>query len=451
MKIVHVAAECHPIAKVGGLADVVYGLAKAQVQMGHTVKVYLPKYDTLHLHLLKNIEQSGGKKYFHYKNTPIPFTITKGTLDSIPLSLIAIDHTPSPFARDGIYGFEDDPLRFILFCKALLEDLEGPIDCLHLHDWHAAPCALLNTDHKKILTIHNAKYQGECQAALLDTHLKDGPIRLLEEGLKRVDRITTVSPSYAVEIQESDKGYGLQSLFCEKGVTGILNGIDTEVWNPGLDPMIVSQFKRSHLAEVKEAKKANRLSLQKQLGMNPPKGPLVGIISRLVPQKGIELMQWGLLRTLWRGGQAILLGSSPSRKIQKRFNNLRDELINNKDIHFHFEFSEELGRKLYAAADIILVPSLFEPCGLTQIIALRYGAIPLVRKTGGLADTIEDEVNGFTFERAKSKDLDQSLERAFSLYNSCPELWDEMVMKGAKFPFSWKEPAAKYDEIYTKL
>ncbi|MCB1110149.1 MAG: glycosyltransferase, partial [Chlamydiia bacterium] len=279
-------------------------------------------------------------------------------------------------------------------------------------------------------------------------------------GLVYSDCLTTVSPTYAREIQGKE-GFGLESLLIEKKekLQGILNGIDTSYWNPETDPLLEKNYPThgNDLKEVLEAKSINRKALQKKLNMDYDPAPLFIAITRLVQQKGPEMIRFGIEYVLKKGGQFILLGSTPEPTLKEEFYSLSEEYRDNPHVHFHFIFDEELAHLTFAAADCILIPSLFEPCGLTQMISLRYGTIPIVHKVGGLSDTVFDidheqipleKRNGYTFDFPSEDSLRWSIDRAFEHHKNDPQKWHQMLKNGFQKDWSWKTPALEYLEVY---
>ncbi|MEX0961512.1 MAG: glycogen/starch synthase [Simkaniaceae bacterium] len=449
MKIIHVASEFNPIAKVGGLGDVVHGLSKELVQQGHEVEVILPKYDILNLQPLRTLAK---KSFLGF------YTVWQAVFDHVPLTLLSLEDEAQSLKRGRIYGEADDAARFLLFCKAASDYVSKiKTSILHLHDWHTSALVLKNPGVKKVLTIHNANYRGCTSPQLLqdfatfnrekwsDPLLKDS-VSLLRGGIECADSVTTVSPTYANEICEP-KGSCLYPYLKKAKLKGILNGLDIDYWNPYSDPHLGQTFS----SDLGESKKANRLILQKMYHMGSSKGPLVGVISRLVPQKGLHLIKEALFETIRLGGQAILLGSSPDPSIQEAFLSLARTYKKEPNLHFEFEFNESLAHKIYAASDLILVPSLFEPCGLTQMIAMRYGALPLVRETGGLKDTVFNGSNGFTFKEAEKQEIQKTLQHAFKIYHEESEQWALMRAKAHKFKRSWNQAAKEYLKIYSEV
>lgn len=460
MEIIHVAAELAPIAKVGGLADVLHGLCRALIHKKHNVTVLLPKYDTLDLKWVKDLKviESDLMVFFeghHYSNT-----LWQGLVDEIPVIFIESHDPKAFFKRRTIYGSADDIARFCYFCLAALKVLQkSACEVVHIHDWHAALLAgLIKEKHpeinaKVVFTIHNLAYQGLCRAEDLEkvgwksAELKEGGIyNLLKGGIFFADHVTTVSPSYAQEILTSELGGNLQTTLQhhQKKLSGVLNGIDYSFWNPQTDPFLPFNYSLHSL----ENKKKIKTELRKLLSLEEENSPLVGTIARLVPQKGPELIKASILRTLEWNGQFILLGSAPDEKTQAHFENLKKKLSKSGHVHLELSYNEELSHLLFAAADLFLIPSLFEPCGLTQLIAMRYGAVPLARQTGGLADTVFEGKNGFLFSSPTVEALNGSLDKAFETWYHHPDLWLHLMEAGMKSNFSWDHPAEEYLKIY---
>ena len=279
---------------------------------------------------------------------------------------------------------------------------------------------------------------------------------LMKGGIVYSSFVNTVSPSYAQEVLRAEGGKGLHELLRQyKGkFKGILNGIDTEYWNPQTDPHIFQQYSSSNIAN----KKLNKTMLKHKFNLDKKDKALVVVISRLVPHKSPELIKASLRRCLTKGAQFILLGSSPIDAIQANFIAIKKEYTDHKDIHIELENEEDLAHQLYAAADIIVIPSLFEPCGLTQIIGLRYGVVPVVRQTGGLQDSIKDwdddgqtpdQRNGFTFKQYSEEGLFSALDRSIDSYHS--KRWKHMVKRAMEQDFSWKHACESYLQCYQQL
>ncbi len=485
MHIVHIASELAPIAKAGGLADVVFGLARATQSQGHTVEVILPKYDCMDYTQLKNLkpllqELGSYDGPYRYHNT-----IWSADVQGINVFLLEPHHPGNFFSRGKIYGCPDDVDRFIYFSRAALEYLfkaGKKTDVLHLHDWPTALAAVLYKEmyiplglkiKNTVLTIHNLEHQGKCspqnvsQAGLQgdnfltpskmqDPYLPNH-LNLLKGGIEYADFVTTVSPTYEKEIQTVEGGCGLHTFLAKHQgkLKGILNGIDYDYWNPATDPLISTRY---DLKTVTSGKQANKKELRKKCGLKESKGPLVCCISRLVPQKGPELMKYALRKTLSQGGQCVLIGTTPLPEMAAEFQALQKEFAKTKNLFIHLEYDEALAHLTYAASDIIVIPSLFEPCGLTQMIALRYGCVPVVRRTGGLIDTIFDietsqkplsERNGFVFDFPDNLGIDWALDRALKLYKDNSTQWHTLVTQGMQCDFSWSRSAEAYLKIYS--
>lgn len=488
MYIIHLTTELSPIAKVGGLGDVASGLSKALVQEGEKVEVILPFYDHIDRKLLKNLTVEMDKLRSFEEMEEVKNTVWSATFDGIPLILIEPHSEAGYFERGVIYGEKDDLFRFTYFTKTALEFLmksERRPDILNLHDWLTALAAPLYHEvyaslglkvGKIMTTIHNMKYQGVCsppkieRLGLKTEHLlkKDKmqdtkepqKLNILKGALIYSDILTTVSPTYAKEIQGKE-GFGLESILTEKRekLRGILNGIDTSYWNPTTDPLLEKNYPSDgkDLKSILEAKMVNRKALQKKLGMDYDPAPLFISVTRLVKQKGPEMIRFGIEYVLKKGGQFILLGSTPEPSLKEEFYHLAEEYRDNPHVHFHFIFDEELAHLTFAAADCILIPSLFEPCGLTQMIALRYGTIPIVHKVGGLSDTIFDidhedipieKRNGYTFDFPSEDSLRWSIDRAFEHHKNDPKKWKQMLKNGFQRDWSWKTPALEYLKAY---
>lgn len=487
MKIIHIAAECAPVAKEGGLADVIQGLSRELLLQGHQVKIFLPFYDSLHKEYFDSLEPQ--KKSFEIIEDGISYEAYScfAKVAGCELILLDADHPEEYFHRKSIYGFKDDVARFLFFSKLVLEYLtvqKQNIDILHLHDWHTAICPLLY-EHiykdrgldigKTVLTIHNLEHQGkgvpddltkiglDGQQLSHEDYLRDPDpahphrINLLKAGIMTADSITTVSPSYAQEILTPEYGFYLDpTLRSYRGkITGIINGIDNQIWNPRADKMIPFFYSSHDSAEViTEQKRANKHFLQKKLDMAKSDLPLFVCITRLVPQKGPELIEAALLHVINEGGQFVLLGSSPIHQIQHRFELIEKKFRSNSSLKMIFDYNEKISHLIFAAADFLVMPSIFEPCGLSQLIALSYGTIPIVRKTGGLKDTVFDIStsdplkNGFVFADPTAEDTTEAIDRAFGLY-SLPEEIQGYRKKAMKTDYSWKTSARDYLQIYS--
>ena len=484
MKIIHLATEFAPIAKAGGLGDVLVGLARELTRVGQDVEVILPKYDFIPEHLLKNLKVDLPA----FPCNGHTNTMWSAKVEGCSLLLLEPHHPKNYFRRGQIYGCHDDTERFLYFSKACLEYIKAKnktIDVLHLHDWHTAFAAVLTKDfyhklpiQKVVLTMHNAEYQGLCATwdldaigvkgsdyltkdKLQDDHLPH-TMNLLKGGVIYADAINTVSTTYAKEIETPEIGGALSATFrkYKDKIFGILNGIDQILWNPTTDPALhVKYGADSGIEEILAAKESARDQLRKRFDLGKNQRPWVGVITRIVPQKGPELIEEGIIRALELGGSFLLLGSSPIPSLQKHFDQLKTKYAQNKNILFHFEYDEIIAHQLYAALDFLLMPSRFEPCGLSQLIAMRYGTIPIVRKTGGLQDTVFDcenqdvpiqNRNGFVFRDATKADLLQAMGRGVRLFRADPSAFQSLIERAMRQNFSWEKPVKKYLELYKR-
>lgn len=464
MKIVHIAAELAPIAKVGGLADALFGLAKNFVHLGHDIEIIIPKYDTLKLDEIKDLKTVLMDLRSFFKGRWFHNQIWKGKVHGINVTFIDPKEPLDFFKRGKVYGCPDDPERFAYFSRVALEYLhqKEPCDIIHIHDWHAALVAPLYKIHfggesKIILTLHNVAYRGITSSSLLekigletDELVEDSDKRLiniLKGGIIFSDFVTTVSPTYAKELLEKKDQDSLCALLDKQAFKGILNGIDYSYWNPETDPHLPFHYN----AETIEVKKQLARLVRKQFSLDDEDSPLVCCITRLVYQKGPELIKSAIIRTLEGGGQFILIGATSDKETQTRFSNLKKKLSASRNVYIDLTYNEELAHLVYAASDLFLVPSIFEPCGLTQLIAMRYGSLPLVRRTGGLADTVFDGENGFTFDDPTAEAISKTLDRALKTWFEMPEEWKKMAEEAMERDYSWQIPAEEYLEIYNRL
>uniref|UniRef100_A0A6N2KX42 starch synthase n=1 Tax=Salix viminalis TaxID=40686 RepID=A0A6N2KX42_SALVM len=396
MHIVHISVEMAPIAKVGGLGDVVTSLSRAVQDLNHSVDIILPKYDCLKVNHVKDLHY---QRSYSWGGTEIK--VWFGKVEG--LSVYFLEPQNGMFWAGCIYGCKNDGERFGFFCHAALEFLQQSgfhPDIIHCHDWSSAPVAWLFKDHymqyglsksRVVFTIHNLEFGANN----------------IGKAMAYSDKATTVSPTYSREIS----GNPLVASHLHK-FHGILNGIDPDIWDPYNDTYIPVPYTSDNVVEGKRAAKD---ALQQRLGLKKADLPLVGIITRLTHQKGIHLIKHAIWRALERNGQVVLLGSAPDPRIQNDFVNLANHLHSSHcdRARLCLTYDEPLSHLIYAGADFILVPSIFEPCGLTQLTAMRYGSIAVVRKTGGLGDTVFDvdhdkekakaqglEPNGFSFDGA---------------------------------------------------
>lgn len=464
MKIVHISAELAPIAKVGGLADALFGLAKNLVHLGHDVEIILPKYDTLKISEIKDLHQTSDDLSSFFKGRWFQTHIWKGKVHGLNVTFIDPKEPLNFFKRGKVYGDVDDPERFAFFSRAALEYLHrnDPPDIIHLHDWHASLVAPLYKIHfgghgKVVLTLHNMAYRGITSAQLLekigletDELFEDSggrTINILRGGIVYSDFVTTVSPTYAKELLEKKDYDNLCYLLSRHAFKGILNGIDYNYWNPESDPHLPYHFSSGSL----EMKKKLAQLVRKKFSLEDEDSPLVCCITRLVHQKGPELIKSAILRTLEGGGQFVLIGATSDEETQERFSNLKKKLSSSHHVYIDLTYNEELAHLVYAASDLFLVPSIFEPCGLTQLISMRYGALPLVRRTGGLADTVFDGENGFTFDDPTAEAISKTVDRALKLWFEDQGEWKKMMQEAMTRDYSWQTPAEEYLQVYNRL
>ncbi|KAK9696935.1 hypothetical protein RND81_08G005600 [Saponaria officinalis] len=487
LHVIHIAAEMAPVAKVGGLGDVVAGLSKALQKKGHLVEIVLPKYDCMQYDLVHDLRVLDVQVESYFDGQLFKNKIWVGTVEGLPVYFIEPHHPAKFFWRGQYYGENDDFKRFSFFSRAALELLlqagKRP-DIIHCHDWQTAFVAPLywdlyapkGLDSARIcFTCHNFEYQGsapaqELASCGLDIHQLNRPDRMqdnshghkinpIKGAVVFSNIVTTVSPTYAQEVRTPEGGKGLHTTLNthSKKFIGILNGIDTDTWNPATDSFIEVQYNSVDL----QGKAENKAALRKHLGLSRSDStkPLVGCVTRLVPQKGVHLIRHAIYRTIELGGQFVLLGSSPVHHIQREFEGIANQFQNHDDARLVLKYDESLSRSIYAASDMLVIPSIFEPCGLTQMIAMRYGAIPIVRKTGGLNDSvfdIDDETipiqfrNGFTFLSPDEQGLNSALDRALDYYKNNRDSWEQLVEKVMRIDFSWDSSASQYEELYAK-
>ncbi|MFF2015124.1 glycogen synthase GlgA [Paenibacillus sp. NPDC058177] len=472
MKVLFAAAEGHPFIKTGGLADVIGALPKALKGAGVDVRVIMPKYRGIPEKFTSQLQP------VTVVNVPVGWRsqycgIERLVHDGITVYFIDNEYY---FGRDAIYGYMDDGERFAFFNRAVLECLPAidfQPDVLHCHDWHAAVIPLLLQGHyrhnpfysdiRTVFTIHNLLYQGVFPYEVLSELLGldsnyflgveyYGNVNYMKGGLVYSDYITTVSPTYAEEIRTPYYGYGLDGLLNERAgsLSGIVNGIDTKSYNPASDPHIFTRY-RSNLAKKAE----NKVGLQQELGLPVnPQVPLVAMVTRLVDSKGLDLVTRVLDELLYNDEfQFVVLGTG-DESYERWF---REAAWRYPDkVSSQITFSEGLSRKIYAASDLFLMPSKFEPCGISQLLALRYGSIPVVRETGGLNDTVHSynevtgEGNGFTFKDYNAHDMMHTLRRGISTYNQ-PEHWKRITKNAFAGDYSWNVSAQQYIDIYKRI
>jgi starch synthase len=486
MYIVMVSPECAPAAKVGGLGDVVQGLGRELSIRGNAVEIILPKYDCMRYDQIYGLTKSYGDLWVPYHNQWIHCDVYFGFVDGLRCFFIEPHSTHNFFNRRIFYGHSDDGERFAFFCRAALEFMlktnKHP-DIINCHDWQTGlvPVLLyeiyqgLGMTHPRVCyTLHNVGHQGlqgepilrqvGLNPGALMTHdrllddYRPGAVNLMKGGIVYSNFVTTVSPHYAYEIRFTSLGMGLQRILDvhHQKFGGVLNGVDYSVWNPAVD----SHIARRYSIETLQDKYVNKEALRKRLWLRHEFKPLVAFVGRLDHQKGVHLIFDAVTYCLNNGCQFVLLGSSPQGHINDAFWRLKQRFNDHPDCHLEIGYNEELSHLIYAGADIILVPSGYEPCGLTQIIGLKYGTVPVVRNTGGLADTVFDadyssrpyhERNGYVFNDYNWSGLESALRRAFGLWNHYPKYFRELMVNGMRYDFSWNHPGQDYLNIYNYI
>lgn len=468
MEVLFVAAEGTPLVKVGGLADVIGSLPKALNQSGHDVRIMLPRYgiiDTDRFPLLPVIDDV--RLQVVTKEKKVSLKVTE-LWDKVKVYLVDSDD----FSNSGeVYG-KADLERFLLFCRSafdMLSRLDWQPEVIHCHDWHTALIPMWvkreGLKYATVFTIHNLAYQGSFDHTFLahseldkDWQLwpPDAPdpvLNFMSQGILWADVVTTVSKTYAKEILTPEYGEGLERLLCyrREQLVGIVNGLDYEEYNPAADRFIPVQYDVSTV----EKKLGNKLALQRHAGLTEDmEVPLIGIVSRLDEQKGLDIViesfDYFFQETK---AQMVILGRG-----REQYHSLLKQAADRypERLAVFIEFNDILARLIYAGCDIFLMPSRFEPCGLGQLIAMRYGAVPVVRHTGGLADTVEDltpdlrKGSGFAFKDYDSESMLVAVKRAVESYRR-KEAWWGVVRRIMALDFSWQASAKKYESLYRSL
>lgn len=475
--ILCVASECFPLIKTGGLADVVGALPLALTQLGVDVTVFLPGFPSV----LSGLEKA--RTLIKLKTFPAPNSrLIKGITQS-GLKIIALDapdlfnFNGNPYQTASGEDRPDNAYKFALFSKTAAELAAGQygktkFDVIHAHDWQAGLTSTYlkiigDRRVKSIFTIHNLAFQGVFPKTILSEikipqtfMTSDGleywdKVSFLKGGVSFSDRITTVSPTYALEIQSDSDGMGFGGLLRARGnvLSGILNGIDTDVWNPATDPEITASFSAKDFSQ----KAKNKAALQKKLGLRvAPKAPLFSVVSRLTTQKGLDLLANQVDQITDLGGQLVLLGSGDTA-IEAKFK--QAALQNPKEISVTIGYDEPFAHQIQASSDAMFIPSRFEPCGLTQLCAMRYGTVPIVGRVGGLSDTIIDAnpmalasnvATGLQFSPINTHMLAATINRSFELYSQA-KVWKSLVQNCLNQDVSWDRSAQLYLDLYTSV
>ncbi len=477
MHIAFVASECVPFSKTGGLADVVGALPRALVAAGHQVSVFTPRYRLARIPNERTVVQSITVPFDdHYRFC----SIAEGT--GYPgVRFFFVDYPPF-FDRDGLYGtasgdFPDNAERFALFCRAVLESSKilGVPDIFHCHDWQSSLLpVLLKTQYVEdpafrgagtVFTIHNIGYQGLFPPEILPLLTLPwdlftiskmeffGNVNFLKGALAYSDFVTTVSRKYAQEIQTSEFGFGLDGVLKDRTetVAGILNGVDYEEWNPETDKFIVSHYNAENLSGKAECKS----DLLRTMGLSEKdsKVPVIGIVSRFAAQKGFDLIGQIIDRLALEEILFTVLGSG-DRLYEEMFMRLARRAP--EKIAVRIAYDNALAHKIIAGADMVLMPSRYEPCGLSQIYSLKYGTVPLARATGGLDDTIDPwdartkKGTGFKFQEYTGDALMRTVHQAIPLFNDAAS-WQKLMRNGMAKDFSWRVEAREYIRVYERV
>ena len=471
MKVCFIAAEAAPFVKVGGLGDVIGSLPKALRELGVDARVILPLYSSIN-------RERFGLKYKAYQFVDLGWRhsycgIFETEVDGVPCYFVDNEQY---FNRDSIYGQADDGERFAFFSKAALEilpALDFKPDVVNVNDWHTALSVIyldvlksseaeFYKDMKSVLSIHNIEFQGRfnpyemgnlfgLENKYFDALIYNGDVNLLKGAIQLADRVNTVSETYAREILDPYFSYGLDNILTvEQGkLRGILNGIDVDKFNPKTDPMIPVNYD----LKTFEDKVQNKLAFQKEMDLEVNADiPLIGMVTRLTHQKGIDLILQASEEILKTGAQLVILGTgdahyeSALRSLEHyRHDRVRSILL----------FSNEMSAKIYAASDLFLMPSKTEPCGLSQLISMRYGTVPVVHRVGGLRDTVIPftgvEGNGFTFESFQAGDMMDAIYRAVTCFYQSPDEWKQIIKNNLQKDVSWEQSAKKYLDLYHEV
>lgn len=471
MKILIAAAEAVPFVKTGGLADVIGSLPQELRRQGLDARVILPLY--------RDVPEVFRAKMTHVMASTISLGwrrqycgLLQMVYQEVPFYFIDNEYY---FARDGLYGYPDDAERFAFFSKAIVDFLPHlgfMPDVIHSNDWHTGPVgAYLQADGARIgkiaslFTIHNLRYQGIYPYSVLhdilgldDSYFTPerleffGAINYMKAGISFANMISTVSETYAQEIQTAEYGENLDGLLQRRSqdLVGIINGIDYTLYNPEKDSAITAVYS----VKSQNGKKKNKAELQKMMGLTEDsRQPIIAIVSRLVDQKGLDLVLHALPELLKQEIQLVILGAGDAY-YERSFSAAANDFP--RKMAVNIRFSETLAHKIYAGADIFLMPSRSEPCGIGQLIAMRYGAVPVVRATGGLKDTVQqyDEESGhgtgFCFDEYTPAAMMMALRQAILVFQD-KEAWRKLMCSGMKRDYSWKNSAQQYRKIYEKL
>lgn len=468
MRVLFAAIEAYPFAKVGGLGDVAGSLPEALAELGHEVNLIMPRYPSMDKWRVDlgpfDVPMGNGKEVAALKEGNLTHQVP----------VLMVDH-PGYFARERVYGYDDDGSRYSFFSRAVLEacrHVNFSPDVIHCNDWHTGliPAYLRSlyggadpfSRTKTLFTIHNLMYQGVFPRELLDytglpeemaserVLLHEGSINFMKAGITLADAVNAVSDTYSREIQTPEYGYELHEVLRQNRhkLHGVLNGLDLRIWDPRSDPLILRPYEPTDW----KGKGANKKALQRELGLPKEKGLLLGFIGRLTVQKGVDILIDALPQMLSRKLQLVVLGTGEESYEE----DLKAWDGRHKRISVNLGYDEAFAHRIYAGVDAFLMPSRFEPCGLGQQISMTYGTVPVVRRTGGLADTVQDysdgaeDGTGFTFDEYTGDALLGAVDRALGVYAQ-KDRWRRLVENCAKQDFSWDRSARAYANLYEKL
>ena len=486
MYVVMVASECAPVAKAGGLGDVVFGLSRELEIRGHEVEIVLPKYAGMRHGDVWGLTIDYHDLWVPWHGGSVRCSVWFGYVHGRKCFFIEPHSGEAFFDRELLYGYADDVERFTFFSKAAMEYLykagKRP-DVIHCHDWQTGLVPVLlyeqyghvMPEQRVCYTIHNFRHQGLTGPDVLWSTQLGRPddflhrdrlgddrefraVNLMKGGVVYSNFTTTVSPNHAGEARYGDGGDGLGPTLGTHQVKfgGVLNGVDYDTWNPETDPFIPARYSAEQLEGKYEAKRR----LRERLLMRDSFSPIVAYVGRLDEQKGMQQVHHALFYALEKGAQFVLLGNGLDPEINGHFGHLKHYLNDNPDCHLEIGYSEELAHLIYAGADMLVVPSMFEPCGLTPLIAMRYGTIPVVRAVGGMVDTVFDrdfsdrpewQRNGYVFHQTDNAAVESALERAFGLWFDHPGEFRELMLNAMRSDYSWARPGQDYLNIYEHI
>ena len=468
-KVLFVSSEVSPYAKSGGLADVAGSLPKELLKMGYDISIIMPRYREVDVEMQYVIDYP---IYMQGKKENCIIRKHEQNVDNKKLTTYFVDNI-TYFDRDGMYCHPDEAERYAFFDKAVVEFIKSyNPDILHLNDWQTGPIGLLireklgNKKIKIVYTTHNLEYNGRFNRGNLyhfdldDSYFTPdkfefyGDLSFTKAGLVYADLVTTVSKTYAGEIQTPKYSFGYDGLLRQKAeqgkLVGIVNGIDYNEFNPEKDEVL----HKNYSVDTIELKKENKKALQKELGLPKKDIPMLAVISRVVQHKGFDILIEGMNQILEKHNvQFVVLGVGEEHYIN-RLEYLKEKYPDKVSVNNFFD--SNLAKRIYASSEMFLMPSLFEPCGLSQLISFRYGTVPIARSTGGLRDTIigyagnKEEGNGFTFWGNRVEDLVTVTELALETYKNKDE-WKELAKRVMREDFSWNNSAKEYEKIYEKL